>query len=702
MVAKTALKPYWQDDLLKAIIPPQISCMSDFADNEIILPQETNREGGRWQTVRTPYNRGPMEAFLFPFVRQSTMCASTQLGKTMAHLLIPMLYSIAIDPYPTAMIYPSADEDRLMSETRVQPLIIACPATAAQMPVNPDKFKLRRMIFPGMSLYMLSAGTLGDAKQKQLRNIFFDEIEAYNPLEGQAQAEGDIVSLYEERAKGYWDIRKIFISSSRVRVGGVLDNRLAMSQVVFKWHIKCPHCQAWETLAYENFFYEDLGEGALNRIEAARDSAYFLCCSCGGHITDEHKGYINLDSSGDWLPGYIQVDSPNIITEEGDEEESEKYLWRPMPGINLEDYYKEGSYVWSEYLARHKPSLIGWTDLYTSYSPWVSFADIAEKAVISSGKFDDEKVFLKDWWCKVARQKMQVVRSSELLELCDQRKEGEVPLEAVALVCGIDNQANRCYVVVWAVNRFESHKEEMWLVYAREIPKTGQNSPTGADYSAVADFLKMRFKRVGTDQASIPIWRAALDTGGTKNVGSDDSMTEECYQFISEHGGKVPGRVWGVKGSHFSRVQKGLPPIGTGKAKVNNLYPVIFVDTSYYGHTIARLIEKKKLHLHKGTTQEFVNHLSGEIFVQDDKGKWKWQLKSTSRRIDYRAATKYALAMLEEIDYQSIKNCALGPSSFSYARAQAQAPAKNVGSARMHAMSSRMHEMQSRLKGRIR
>ena len=148
----------------KAFHVSEVTSLCDWADENIILPSSTNRESGPWVTARTPYNRGPIEGFLMPFVRQSTMMACTQVGKTMAHLFIPMLYTIAENPYPTALIYPSGDEAKSISETRIQKLIEACPATACKIPSNPDSYKLRRMIFPGMPLFVLSAGTLAEAK----------------------------------------------------------------------------------------------------------------------------------------------------------------------------------------------------------------------------------------------------------------------------------------------------------------------------------------------------------------------------------------------------------------------------------------------------------------------------------------------------------------------------------------------------------
>jgi len=289
--AKTAESATWPTHYAKCFHVTQVKSLCDWSDRNIFLPATTNRESGKWDTSRTPYIRGPMESFLLPYVRQSTMMAATQTGKTQGHLFNPILFTIAEKPLPTALIYPNENESKAISETRLQPLIKACPATASQILEDQDLFKLRRMTLNGMTLSVLSAGILAEAKQKQLCVIGFDEIEAYTGFQGKSAAEGDVINIYMERAKGFWDIRKILISSSRVFVGGPIDKCLEESEVVFKWVIKCPHCNEWEPLSRDLFYYEDLGDGVLNkaRLKAARESAYFVCPSCGGKITDEHK-----------------------------------------------------------------------------------------------------------------------------------------------------------------------------------------------------------------------------------------------------------------------------------------------------------------------------------------------------------------------------------------------------------------------------
>jgi len=43
----------------------------------------------------------------------------------------------------------------------------------------------------------------------------------------------------------------------------------------------------------------------------------------------------------------------------------------------------------------------------------------------------------------------------------------------------------------------------------------------------------------------LPIWRAGMDTGGGRYENSDETMTEEAYDFIRQHGG---GKLVGTKG----------------------------------------------------------------------------------------------------------------------------------------------------------
>lgn len=579
----------------------------------------------------------------------------------MAHQLIPMIYTIAENPMPAAFVYPTADVDREMSEERVQALIRACPCTSVLIPDNPNLFKLKRMKFPGMTLHMLSAGTLGDSKQKQLGVIFFDEIETYVLSGGQEADEGGIIGRYGERCKGYHDIRKIIISSSRVRVGGLMDRTLAASEVVFKWHVNCPFCGEFISLSRDVFYYDDAGEGTKNRIKKAGESAYFACKECGGMITDEHKAHISEERNGDWLPGIVMADLEKHNEKDEEDTELGHYVWQPMPDLNVCDYQKKGSYIWYEYCEKHRPEYVGWTDLYTSYSPWVTFSDIAKKAILVSGDFEEEKVFYKDWWCEVKQPTVQVFRTSELLELIEERKEGIVPTEAVALVAGVDNQGNRLYGSVWAVNRMEPGKEKIWLVWYGEIQKPGHDDPTETDYSALADWLKIKYPREGSKVPSIPIWRAGIDTGGTKIKGAEKSMTQEVYDFLADNCYLLPGMVWGTKGSTYEHTNK--PLVAPGSVKINNIFPIQFIDTFNMKWLRAKLIDKKRVKFFKDTAEnyrEFFKHITAEVCVDKGQGKGaQWIMKSGYTRKDYGDTLVIALAMLWEIMGQSIKNIVL-------------------------------------------
>lgn len=185
-----------------------------------------------------------------------------------------------------------------------------------------------------------------------------------------------------------------------------------------------------------------------------------------------------------------------------------------------------------------------------------------------------------------------------------------------------------------------------------------------------------------------------MDTGGTKLKGSNDSMTEESYKFIKENYFMLPGGIYGTKGSSYEL----HVPIQKGKVKIDEQHHIYFVNTSYYKHMIARFIKEKRIHLHKKTSQEFLNHLTSEVYTPSDKGMWSWKPKSVGRRVDYLDCTVIALAMTEEIEFMSIKNCAVSHKDISFPHPQVS----TLRGENIYSQRGRINELQGRLRGRLR
>ena len=113
-------------EMSKALRPPPILKVSEWADLERRLSPEASAEPGRWYTSRAEYLRGIMDAVNDPSVRQVVVMSSAQVGKT--ELILNILgYHIAHDPAPMLCIQPTLQMSQAFSKDRLAPMLRDTP-----------------------------------------------------------------------------------------------------------------------------------------------------------------------------------------------------------------------------------------------------------------------------------------------------------------------------------------------------------------------------------------------------------------------------------------------------------------------------------------------------------------------------------------------------------------------------------------------
>ncbi len=67
---------------IAGIQPPENLTVTEWAEKHRRLSAESSAEPGPWRTERTPYLRGPMDAFTDPKVDHIVVWAASQVGKS--------------------------------------------------------------------------------------------------------------------------------------------------------------------------------------------------------------------------------------------------------------------------------------------------------------------------------------------------------------------------------------------------------------------------------------------------------------------------------------------------------------------------------------------------------------------------------------------------------------------------------------------
>lgn len=574
----------WTQKERDILAPPPDLTVSQWADDRRVL-QHISRRAGKWSTDYTPYLRPIMDAYNDPNIRHIVICAGTQLGKTETLYNI-IGYIIDLDPASILLVYPREDDAKGISRTRLQPMIEDCPTLRAKKPEDRNLYQSLEMHFPGMILYIVGANSPAALAQKPCRVILRDEIDKYPEKVGK---DADPLSLSEERAKSFWDIRKVVdVSSPTVANFGIL-NQLDGCHVVYKLHAPCPHCLQLQKLQFKSIKFDDPGKGDPNRIIKAKKSAYYVC-NCGAVLTD------------------------------GD---------RPWMIANCE-------YVADREL-EFQPEKIGFW-LSSLYSPMLTWGDVvenfleAQKARDEKGNLGPLQNFINGWLAEEWKETVKTSTTEQILSRRSALPPLVVPADTMAITAGIDAQKYGFWFSVWAWSKtMASHLVHYgWLDTWEEVSNLCFNT---------------RFQVLDSPHY-MGIWRAGMDIGGGKDsmYGEDWTKTEEIIQWLRDNG---QGVVFGVKGMSANTTGNKVRHSVLDKMPGKNGGPIpggitiwlidthMMKDTFFWRLSQETESDPQKVTLHAATGDDFAKQLLAEEKRRGKNGKMEYvQIRKDNHYLD--------------------------------------------------------------------
>ena len=394
------VKPYIRDEWS---LPDKIS-VSDWADLNRRLDVKTSAEPGQWNTSRTPYLRGIMDAFSDPFVEEITVMSASQVGKTEA--MYNMLgFLIDQDPGPTLMVLPRIDDAKSISTNRVLPMIQTSPCLMRYIPLNSDEITKLEYHFDRMILYFAGSNSPSDLASRPIRYLFLDEVDKYPKFSGR---EADPIKLASERQKTFWNKKTVKVSTPTTRDGYIY--REYEKSDMCRFYVPCPHCGKYQTLAFGQIKWPK-EESSPETVKNDK-LAWYECIECKGHIDDNQKSRMMLQ--GKW--------TPEIKTR-----------------------------------TRHKGFWIN-----SLYSPWLTWSDIAAEFLKSKDYIELLMNFVNSWLAEVWEEKIEETTIDKLRTLTRDYDEGSVPDDCIVLTAGVDVQKDHFYYTI----RGWGYYEESWLIRA--------------------------------------------------------------------------------------------------------------------------------------------------------------------------------------------------------------------------------------------
>jgi len=381
--------------------------VSEWSDQFRRLDVKTSAEPGQWQTGRTPYLKGIMDAFTDPYVDEITVMAASQVGKTEA--MYNMLgFIIDQDPGPTLMVSPRADDAKSVSYNRVRPMIECSPILSKYIPINTDDITKLEYHFDRMILYFAGSNSPADLASRPIRYLFLDEVDKYPKFSGR---EADPIKLASERQKTFWNKKTVKVSTPTTREGYIFREYDKSDQRRF--HVPCPHCGKKQVLLFGQIKWPK-EESSAERIKNNR-LAWYECSHCKKRIDDIHKQKMML--SGEW------------ISEKG-EHNRNRGFW-----------------------------------VSSLYSPWLTWSDIASEFLKSKDYVELLMNFVNSWLAEVWEEKIEETTVDKVRNLARDYDQGVVPDEVLVLTAGIDVQKDHFYYVI----RGWGYYEESWLIRADRV-----------------------------------------------------------------------------------------------------------------------------------------------------------------------------------------------------------------------------------------
>ena len=458
MKAQTLIK-----QAFKEFTPPKRQKISEWATEHFELP-ETSAEPGKWNKDRAAYQPGILDAVCEPGVQKVTLMCSAQIGKTII-LLIIICYLIHLDPCSMMMTQPTTDMAEIFSKEKLASAIANVKPVSekiVQKSRNATSTILMKM-FAGGFLRLAGANSPSSLASMSIRAYFGDEIDKYPASAGK---EGDPVKLAIQRTETFWNWLVFLVSTPSIKENSRIEDEFEQSDKR-RFFVPCPHCGYRQHLRWERFQYEDKDTEQANPLHGV----YYICEACNQPIEEKYKA--EMVRQGEWRATAVAKDPKHI-------------------GFHLNRFY----------------------------SPWKSWVDLCLDYETSS--YDPQK--LQVFWNatlglpyeRVAGEKLDWENLRDRAKLSNYGS-GVVPKGGVILTAGVDVQADRLEVAVWAWGK----GEEAWLIRYEQILGDPLQNDVWEQFANVTSQVYFRL-----DNTELRVRATCIDSG---------YLTQEVYHRVRQH-----------------------------------------------------------------------------------------------------------------------------------------------------------------------
>lgn len=274
---------------LELLKPPEELTVSEWAGKYRFLDERSSSMPGKWKNEMTPYLVGIMDEFNNYQTEKIVFCKCTQLGGTEA-LNNMICFSVAQDPAPMMIVYPTSELADSVVEQRIKPMLKASKETKKHFKErNSTKKELQ---FDNMYISIVGSNSPSELASRPIRYLFLDEVDKYP---NESKKEADPISLAVERTKTF-NNRKIYMCSTPTTRTGHIWEEKEKADIEKHYFVPCPHCGEFIELKFSQIRWPDDNE-KLSAADKA-EFAQYICQECGNTINDSDK--MEMLQKGEW------------------------------------------------------------------------------------------------------------------------------------------------------------------------------------------------------------------------------------------------------------------------------------------------------------------------------------------------------------------------------------------------------------------
>lgn len=511
--------------------PPQLT-LSQWADAYRVISAENSPEPGRWRTSRTPYLREIMDACCDPTVERVVFKKSAQVGWTE---VVNNVIGFHMDqlPSPILVLQPTVDAAKMWSKERLTPMLRDTPVLRGKVKESgrrDAKNTIQLKVFPGGYLAVVGSNSSVGLRSRPIRVVVGDEVDAYGISAKGAHIEGDPLSLAIKRTQTFWDRKILEGSTPTVKGLSRIERDYELSdQRLFL--VPCPHCGHEQPLRWGNMRWDQGDARTASYVCGAFDAdTKKLVAGCGALIDESQK--VAMVNAGHWVA--------------------------QRPGRAIRGYF-----IWA------------------AYSLFVSWSQLVQEFLDAQGNPELLRVWVNTVLGETWDEGGERVSHDALAARCEPME--TVPPWAAALTAGVDVQADRLELSVWAWGP----KDESGLLSHQVV----WGDPGIRDVWDRLEPALFRTWKHATG-AELPLRGTCVDSG---------YQTDEVYRFCRKHRAR---NVFATKGmSEGGRAPIGQPskvdknrtllfPVGTVAIK-DSFFARLKITTAGAGYVHFCMVEEE-------------------------------------------------------------------------------------------------------------